>query len=69
MSATEIRATGVLRSADEIDWRHVWLSTVMIDSGTFGPPKIARHEMQIRKNTLTRRLRKLRRLRAALGQS
>jgi hypothetical protein len=67
MSAMEIRAAGGRPSA-EIDWRHVWLTTVMIDSGDFGPPKIARHEMQIRKNTLTRRLRKLRRLRAVLDQ-
>jgi len=67
MSAMEIRTAGGRRSA-EIDWRHVWLTTVMIDSGSFGPNKIARHEMQIRKNTLTRRLRKLRRLRAVHGR-
>ncbi len=59
--------TAERRSVDEIDWRHVWLSTVMIDTGKFGPPKIARHEMQIRKNSLQRRMRKLRRLKAVLG--
>ena len=68
MSATGVR-TAELRRSDEIDWRHVWLTAALIDSGKFGPPKIAPREMRFRKNFLTRRLRTLHHMRAALGPS
>jgi hypothetical protein len=59
--------TAVLRNADEIDWRHVWLTHGMIDSGKLEPPEIARYKMQTRKDSSTRRLHRLRRMRAVLG--
>jgi hypothetical protein len=68
MSATGMRTAKLSRS-DEIDWRHVWLTAALIDSGKFGPPKIARREIGFRKNSLTRRLRSLHHMRAALGPS
>ena len=67
MSATEISAVKARQSADEIDWRHVWLTNVMIDSGKSWPPNVARHKTQTRKDFLTRRLYKLRRMRSVLG--
>jgi hypothetical protein len=63
----ETGSTELQRPADDIDWRHVWLTNVMIDSGKFGPQKIARHQVQTRKNSLSRRLRSLHLMRAALG--
>ena len=57
----------VLPASEEIDWRQVWLTNAMIDSGKLEPPKIARYKMQTRKDTLTRRLHRLRRMRAVLG--
>ena len=69
MSATGIRTTEPRRGAQEIDWRHVWLTSVMVDSGEFRRPKISRYTIQTRKDSLTRRLHRLRRMRAALGPS
>jgi hypothetical protein len=34
MSATGMRTAKLSRS-DEIDWRHVWLTAALIDSGKF----------------------------------
>lgn len=66
MSETEVGIAGLRRSADEINWRHVWLTNVMIDTGKLGPSQIARLKMPIRRNSLTRRLHELRRMRAVL---
>jgi len=63
MSAMEI---GQFRPmADEVVWRRVWLTNVMVDSGKRGPTKIARNRP--RRMSLSRRLQKLHRMRAALG--
>jgi hypothetical protein len=67
MSRTETGTADLRRNADEIDWRHVWLTNVMIDSGKLESPKFAHYKMQTRKDSLTRRLHRLRRIRAALG--
>jgi hypothetical protein len=67
MSATGIRTTEPRQGAEVIDWRHVWLTNVMLDSGKFEPQKIARYKIQTRKDSLTRRLHRLRRMRAVLG--
>jgi len=67
MSRTETGIAVLRRNADEIDWRQVWLTNAMIDSGKLEPPKIAHYKMQTRKASLTRRLHRLRRMRAVLG--
>jgi len=67
MSSTETGTAELRRNADEIDWRHVWLTNASIDSGKLEPANIARYKMQTRKDSLTRRLHKLRRMRAFLG--
>ena len=69
MSAMEIRTAEPRQSDGVVDWRHFWLTNVMIDSGKFEPQKIARDKMPTRKDSLTRRLHRLRRMRAALGPS
>jgi hypothetical protein len=66
MSETEVGTAELRRSANEINWRHVWLTNVMIDTGKFGPPKIAHRRMPTGKSSLTRRLHKLRHMRAVL---
>jgi hypothetical protein len=45
MSETEVGTAELRRSANEINWRHVWLTNVMINTGKFGPPKIAHRRM------------------------
>jgi hypothetical protein len=65
MSMTETGTAELRQSVDGIDWRHVWLKNVMIDSGKLAPTKIVRRELQ--KNALSLRLRKLHRMRAILG--
>ena len=67
MSAAEISTVKARQSANEIDWRHVWFTNVMIDSGKSWPPNVARHKTQARKDSLALRLRKLRRMRLVLG--
>ena len=64
MPWTETSSAELRRSVDGVDWRHFWLKNVMIDSGKLAPTKIARREL--RKNALTRRLRKLHRVTAIL---
>ena len=65
MSRMETGAVELRQSADGIDWRHFWLKNVMIDFGKLAPTKIARREL--RKNAVSRRLRKLHHMRATLG--
>jgi hypothetical protein len=67
MTPKETGTAELRRRADEIDWRHLWLANVMIDTGNPGPAKIARPAMLTRRTSLARRLHKLRRMRAALG--
>jgi hypothetical protein len=50
---------------EEIDWRHVWLKSALIDAGNPFPTKIYRPR-PTRRLSLTRRLEKLHRMRAAL---
>jgi hypothetical protein len=50
---------------EEIAWRHVWLKSVMINSGKPVPVKIYRPTVT-RRMSLARRLEKLHRMRAAL---
>ena len=49
MSAMEIRTAEPRQSDGVVDWRHFWLTNVMIDSGKLEPRKIARYKMLTRK--------------------
>ena len=62
MRAQEI---GIAEQTEEIDWRHVWLKSVLIDGGNLFPTKIHRHGVA-RRMSATRRLEKLHRMRATL---
>ena len=65
MFRAETSSAELHQSVEEIDWRQIWLKNVMIDSGKLAPTKIARSEL--RKNALSRRLRKLHHMRAILS--
>jgi hypothetical protein len=56
---------GVDKRTEEIDWRHVWLKSVLIDGGNLFPTKIHRHGVA-RRMSAARRLEKLHRMRATL---
>ena len=62
MRAQEI---GIAEQTEEIDWRHVWLKSVLIDGGNLFPTKIYRHGVA-RRMSAARRLEKLHRMRATL---
>ena len=64
MSPMEI-GTAERLQAEEIAWRHVWLKSALIDNGRPFPAKIHRHGVA-RRMSLTRRLEKLHRMRAAI---
>ena len=65
MASSGNGATQFHRAAQEMAWRHFWLTSVLLDSGK-PPARLARREMPVRKDSLTRRLHKLRRMRATL---
>jgi hypothetical protein len=66
MTPKEIGIPELHRNADEIAWRHVWLTNVMIDADK--PILATRPRIQRSRESLTQRLRKLRRMRAILEQ-
>jgi hypothetical protein len=53
-------------SRGDIAWRHYWLTNVIVDGGRAGPVRLPRREMPARKESLSRRLHKLRLMRAVL---
>jgi hypothetical protein len=65
MIPKEIGTTELRHSPDEIAWRHVWLTNVLIDAGKPSLAKIVRTGIT-RRMSLARRLDRLRRLRATL---
>jgi hypothetical protein len=56
---------GIAERTEEIAWRHVWLKSVLIDTGNPFPAKIYRPR-PTKRMSVTRRLEKLHRMRAAL---
>ena len=56
---------GIAERTEKISWRHVWLKSVHIDAGNPFPTKIYRPR-PTRRMSVTRRLEKLHRMRAAL---
>ena len=65
MAPTQTLDAKLPPSADEIAWRHVWLTKPIIDTSNPNREKIARPKT-IAKMSPARRLEKLRRLRAPL---
>jgi hypothetical protein len=66
MTPKEIGISELHRNANEIAWRHVWLTNVIIDADK--PILATRPRIQRSRQSLTQRLRKLRRMRAILEQ-
>ncbi|MGB9268507.1 MAG: hypothetical protein WCB74_04700 [Pseudolabrys sp.] len=56
---------GIAERTEGIAWRHVWLKSVLIDADNPFSRKVYRHGVA-RRMSLTRRLEKLHRMRAAL---
>ena len=66
MTKTGLDGTEPYTVAGDIAWRHIWLTNVLLDAGKLGPVRLVRREMPMRKDSLARRLHRLRRMRAAL---
>jgi hypothetical protein len=54
-----------LNRTDEIAWRHVWLTNVMVDSGKKPPTRTVRYVP--RRMSLSQRLRRLHHMSSTLG--
>ncbi|HET8972490.1 MAG TPA: hypothetical protein VFN63_04310 [Pseudolabrys sp.] len=67
MIKTETGAADMRQPADDIAWRHFWLANVVVE--TEGRPlvRVARPALRPRKDSLSRRLQRLRHMRAILG--
>jgi hypothetical protein len=52
--------------ADDIAWRHFWLTNVAVETDGRRPARPPRPELRPRKDTLTRRLQRLHHMRAIL---
>ena len=66
MTPEEIGTTEQRRSTDEITWRHVWLTNVLIDADRPSPCENFFSPRAIRRMSLARRLDKLHRFLATL---
>ena len=67
MAKQEIGTAEMHQSADEITWRHFWLANVVVE--TEGRPLVraTRPDLRPRKESLSQRLQRLRRMRAIMG--
>jgi hypothetical protein len=67
MIKTEIGAADVRQPADDIAWRHFWLANVMVETDGRPLARTSRPQLRPRKDSLSRRLQRLRHMRAVLG--
>jgi hypothetical protein len=67
MVKTEIGAADMPQPADEIAWRHFWLANVVVEADGRPLVRTARPDLRPRKDSLSRRLQRLRHMRAMLG--
>jgi hypothetical protein len=67
MIKTETGATEVSQPADDIAWRHYWLTNVVLETDGRPLVRTTRPELRPRKDSLSRRLQRLRHMRAILG--
>lgn len=66
MIKTEIGAAEMSGPADDIAWRHYWLANVVAESDGRPLVRTTRPELRPRKDSLSRRLQRLRHMRAIL---
>jgi hypothetical protein len=69
MTKTDMGAGDNAQPADDIAWRHFWLANVMVETDGRPPVRMARPELRLRKDSLSRRLQRLHHMRAVLGGS
>ena len=67
MIKTEIGAAEMSRPVDDIGWRHFWLANVVVETDGRPLVRVARPELRPRRDSLSRRLQRLRHMRAILG--
>ncbi len=67
MTNKEIGAADIHQPADDIAWRHYWLTNVAVETDGRPPVRAPRPELRPRKDSLSRRLQRLRHMRAILG--
>lgn len=67
MTKTDMGATDTAQPADDIAWRHFWLANVVVETDGRPLVRATRTELRPRKESLSRRLQRLRHMRAVLG--
>ncbi|HET7804419.1 MAG TPA: hypothetical protein VFL53_09270 [Pseudolabrys sp.] len=65
MTKTDMGAD-TAQPADNIAWRHIWLANVLVDTGRQPLARVTHPELRPRKQSLSRRLQRLRYMRAIL---
>ena len=68
MAKEEIGAADVRQPADDIAWRHFWLANVAVETDGMPAARAPRPELRPRKDSLSRRLKRLHHMRAILGE-
>lgn len=67
MTKTDMGATDTAQPANDIAWRHFWLANVVVESDGRRLVRANRPLLRPRKDSLSRRLQRLRHMRAVLG--
>lgn len=67
MTKTDMDAADYVKPADDIGWRHYWLANVVVETDGRPLVRVARPELRPRRDSLSRRLQRLRQMRAILG--
>jgi hypothetical protein len=67
MTKTDMGAADYVKPADDIGWRHFWLANVVVETDGRPLVRVARPELRPRRDSLSRRLQRLRHMRAILG--
>jgi hypothetical protein len=67
MTKTDMGAADTAQLANDIAWRRFWLANVVVESDGRPLVRAARPELRPRKDSLSRRLQRLRHMRAVLG--
>ena len=67
MTKTDMGANDTAQPANDIAWRHFWLANVVVETDGRPLVRVARPELRPRKDSLSRRLQRLRHMRAVLG--
>ena len=67
MTKTDMGATDTAQPAADIAWRHFWLANVVVETDGRPLMRATPPELRPRKESLSRRLQRLRHMRAILG--